>query len=243
SARGAVTFCLDTDWPLLDGNSGTNPELAPLPHNLAYVIYTSGTTGQPKGVMVEHRGLCNLAIAQIKGFAVEPNSRVLQFASFSFDACVSEIVMTLCQGASLHIAAPGTVLVGEALIETIRQHDITHVTLPPVVLAGLPEGADLSSVRTLIVAGEASTEALVRRWADGHRLINAYGPTEATVCATLHECQPCFDGKPPIGRPIANTRIYLLDCHGEPVPIGVTGEIYIGGVQVARGYLNHPEQT
>jgi amino acid adenylation domain-containing protein len=207
----------------------------------AYVIYTSGSTGQPKGVMVEHRGICNLVVAQAEGFAVDSDSRVLQFASPSFDACVSEIAVTLCTGAALYIADPGVVLAGQALSELIDLHGITHVTLPPAVLAAMPDDATLTTVSTLVVAGDAASAALVKRWAPGRRLVNAYGPTEATVCAAIHLCDVAEETAPPIGRPIRNTRIYLLDSKGQPVPVGVAGEIHIGGVQVARGYLNRPE--
>jgi amino acid adenylation domain-containing protein len=203
--------------------------------HLAYVIYTSGSTGEPKGVMVEHRGICNLVQAQSAAFEVEPGSRVLQFASMSFDACVSEVMVTLCSGASLHLGRRGEML---DLLETSR---ITHVTLPPVVLEGLEAG--LEELRTLVVAGEACSESVVKRWAAGRTFINAYGPTEATVCASLYRCRPDEDGAPSIGRPIANTRIYILDEHRRPVPVGVEGEIYIGGVGVARGYLNRPQLT
>ncbi|MFC7519066.1 amino acid adenylation domain-containing protein, partial [Herbaspirillum sp. GCM10030257] len=213
------------------------------PDHLAYVIYTSGSTGQPKGVMVAHRGVGNLAQAQIAGFEIEADSRVLQFASFSFDACVSEIVTTLVQGATLVLPASDMVLAGPVLVEMLAQERITHVTLPPVVLAGLPEEAQLETVRTLVMAGEASNAALVRRFGRNRRLLNAYGPTEYTVCATMQVCDLQSEQAPAIGRPIANTRIYLLDVHGQPVPQGVVGEIHIGGVQVARGYLNRDELT
>jgi len=134
-------------------------------------------------------------------------------------------------------------LFGDGLTQTIKKYHITHATLSPSVLSAMPEQADLEPVKTLIVAGEASTSALVKRWAKGRRFINAYGPTEITVCATIHECSSDCESSPPIGRPISNTRIYILDNHGEPLPIGVTGEIYIGGAGVARGYLNRPELT
>ncbi|MGN7964399.1 AMP-binding protein, partial [Brucella sp. 22210] len=199
------------------------------PRNLAYVIYTSGSTGQPKGVMNEHGGVVNLALAQSRAFTIKRGSRVLQFAAVGFDASVWEIVMALSNGAALCFTTAGVVQVGAALIETINQYDITHVTLPPVVLSALPEGSTLNSVRTLVVAGEAPSAAMVERWAPRRRFINAYGPTEATVCATMHECRTDEMGRPPIGRPIANTQVYVLDGHGAPVPVGVAGELYIGG--------------
>ncbi|MGO1000205.1 non-ribosomal peptide synthase/polyketide synthase [Lysobacter sp. CA196] len=205
----------------------------------AYVIYTSGSTGKPKGVMASHRGLCNLAQAQIAGFGVDRDSRVVQFASFSFDACISEVMMALLCGASLHLPPPG-VLAGVELVAWLDAHRISHATLPPALLATLPEHATLPQLRTLILAGEAVSAAQVRRWAPGRRLINAYGPTEGTVCASMHDCDPGETASPPIGRPIANVRVYVLDPHGEPVPVGVAGELYIGGAQVALGYLNHP---
>src|SRR5262249_35648976 len=132
------------------------------PAHVAYVIYTSGSTGTPKGVMVEHRGVCNLVAAQIRGFGVKSSSRVLQFASFSFDACVFEVVMALCQGASLYLSARGSIQAGETLVETLTRYGITHATLPPAVLAALPEQSELGSISTLIVAGDAPTSALVR---------------------------------------------------------------------------------
>ena len=211
--------------------------------HLAYVIYTSGLTGASKGVMVEHAGLCNLVEAQLRTLAVQSESRVLQFASLSFDASVFEIVMALCKGASLHLPPGGAVLAGESLNRFVLQHGITHATLPPAVLTALPETVDLETVRTLIVAGDTVTASLVERFAKGRRMLNAYGPTEATVWASLYECRESELRDPPIGRPIANNQIYTLDAHAQPVPVGVTGEIYIGGAGVARGYLNRPELT
>jgi len=234
------------DKALWEGLSDANPNRQTIglaPEHMAYVIYTSGSTGQPKGVMIEHRGLCNLVAAQTQSFMIQPESRILQFASFSFDACVAEIVMSLCQGASLYLPSRGIVLAGEPLLQILEKNSITHVTLPPTVLAALPEQAEMDSVKTLIVAGEASSNELPKRWARGRRFINAYGPTETTVWATQYVCTPEEPRNPPIGRPIANTQIYILDLHGEPVPVGVTGEIHIGSAGLARGYLNRPELT
>ncbi|HEX8243336.1 MAG TPA: amino acid adenylation domain-containing protein, partial [Longimicrobium sp.] len=222
----------------------TNPMRGGLrPGHVAYMIYTSGSTGRPKGVMVAHHGVCNLVTTAFPGFALEPGGRVLQFASFSFDACVFEVFRTLTSGASLHLAPRARLLTGEALEETVSRHGITHVVLPPAMLESMPEGESLPSIRTLVVAGDAVREPLVRRWAPGRSLINAYGPTETTVCASLGRCRSDEPGDPSIGRPIWNARIYLLDAAGEPVPPGVAGELFIGGAGVARGYLGRPALT
>jgi amino acid adenylation domain-containing protein len=231
----------DQSWQSLSATTPDPVALGLTPEHLAYVIYTSGSTGRPKGAMVAHAGLCNLALAQIDGFGVTPASRVLQFASFSFDACISEVLMALCSGATLHVPAPG-VLVGSTLHDVLRDGHITHATLPPAVLAALPDEA-LPELQTLVMAGEAASHTLVQRWATGRRLLNAYGPTEATVCASMYRCDTQQSGPPAIGSPISNTRIYILDAHGQPSPVGVAGEIHIAGIQVARGYLRRPELT
>jgi len=221
-----------------------NPHPTVVPANtLAYVIYTSGSTGIPKGVMVEHRALCNLYAAQVKQLGVARCSRVLQFASSSFDACIFEVMMALCSGASLHLARHGEVLAGNALEAFVEQNGITHAVLPPAVLSTLHGHASLSPIETLVVAGETLSESLASYWKSRLRLINAYGPTEASVCATMFECAQNANGRPPIGSPIGNVRIYILDTSGLRTPIGVMGEIHIGGAGVARGYLGRPELT
>ncbi len=218
-----------------------NSELRTQNSEVAYVIYTSGSTGVPKGVPIAHRGLCNLAQAQIRAFDVRPESRVLQFASLSFDASMSEIFMALASGAALHLAEPSQMLPGPDLFRLLRERAITVVTLPPSALAVMPD-EELPDLRSLIVAGEALPAALVARWAPGRRFFNAYGPTEVTVCATIAECS-AGTRTPPIGRPIANTQLYVLDRQLQPVPVGVPGELYVGGVGLSRGYLNRPELT
>ena len=212
------------------------------PSHLAYVIYTSGSTGRPKGVMNEHRGLSHLVSAQGALFGVGPGSRVLQFASLSFDASVWEVAMALGQAASLHLASRSELMPGRALLETLSRHAITHVTLPPSSLSACEEAEGEWTTPTVIVAGEAIGAKDASRWSSRVALYNAYGPTETTVCATVHRCQP-GESLVPIGRPIANMRIYILDGQGQPVPVGVTGEIHIAGAGLARGYLNREELT
>jgi len=207
---------------------------------LAYVIYTSGSTGRPKGVACHHRGLANLALAQMRMFRVTSSSRVVQFASPAFDASVSEIVMTLCAGATLVLGRRDALLPGEPLHEFLASERVTHATLMPSVLGLMPD-APLPDLETLIVAGEPCTDALVERWAPGRLFINAYGPTEDGVCSTLGACVP---GEPvTIGRPMTNADVYVLDHTLAPVPVGAVGELCVGGAGVARGYVDHPSAT
>ena len=228
-------------WADQPATDPVSPDLTP--HSLAYVIYTSGSTGRPKGVMIEHMGLANLVMAQIAALDLAPQSRVLQFASIGFDASVSEIFATLCAGACLHLLPSGGSRDIAALQRRLAEEEISHVTLPSAVLATFDPAETLPRLKTLIVAGDALPPALANRWRRGRRLLNAYGPTETTVCATIHPCRHDHDGHVPIGRPIANTRIYILDERMRPVPVGVAGRLWIGGIGLARGYLNQPELT
>ncbi len=212
----------------------TDPRVAVDAETLAYVVYTSGSTGRPKGVLVPHRGIPNLTAAQRRLFDVRPGDRWLQFASLAFDAVVSEVFSTLLNGATLVLAPRERLLPGAGLLETLRDGRVTGVTLPPSVLAALA-GSDLPHLRTVIAAGEACGPEVAERWARGRRFVNAYGPTETTVGAAIAVVRP--DGRrPPIGRPFENTRAYVLDGEMRPVPLGVAGELYVGGIGVARGY-------
>ncbi|HEX2300787.1 MAG TPA: amino acid adenylation domain-containing protein, partial [Pseudonocardiaceae bacterium] len=212
----------------------------------AYVIYTSGSTGRPKGVLVSHAGLASFSAAEIDHFAVRPGDRVLQFSSPSFDASVLELCMSLPAGAALVVPPPGPLL-GEALAEVLTETGVTHALIPPVALATVPPQVARTGVpqfRTVIVGGDACTADLVNHWAPDRRLINAYGPTEATVVSTWsHPLVADGRGAPPIGRPIWNTTVYVLDEAMQPVPIGVPGELYVAGGGLARGYLHRPGLT
>ncbi|GAA4632968.1 hypothetical protein GCM10023196_068620 [Actinoallomurus vinaceus] len=204
----------------------------------AYVIYTSGSTGRPKGVVVTHRGVASLAATQRARLGIGPGSRVLQFASPGFDAAFWELV-ALLSGATLVLAPEDRLVPGAPMAELVAEQRVTHVTLPPAALPtldGLPPGL------TLVVAGEACPPELVERWSRDHRMINAYGPTETTVATTV---SAPLSGRvtPPMGTPVANTRVYVLDERLRPVPPGVPGELYAAGLSLARGYLGRPGLT
>jgi amino acid adenylation domain-containing protein len=223
-------------------------ERAVLPENLAYVIYTSGSTGRPKGVLLTHRGLVNLVAAQVRLFAIGPDSAVLQFASFSFDASVSEIFTALLSGAQLHLAERADLIPGPDLERTVRERGITVATLAPTALAALDDPGRLPSLRTVVSAGEACPAPLAARWSRGRRFLNAYGPTEVTVCATAEVVAERVAGDPspggvPIGRPIDNIRVAVLAPDGGAAADGVAGEIALSGIGLARGYLGRPDLT
>jgi len=234
-----VVVCLDeVDFAVQETE---NPDVNRHVEDLAYVIYTSGSTGKPKGVMVECKGLVNLALAQTNAFRILSESRILQFASISFDASVSEITTTLLAGAALYLVPKAKLLETANLMALMIQQQISHITLPPSFLSNLPEKA-FSGLKTLVVAGEACSVELIKQWANRVHFINAYGPTENTICASMTLGFSEME-RPHIGQPIANTRIYILDAAHQPQPPWIPGELCIAGAGLARGYLNRPELT
>ncbi|HEX2207305.1 MAG TPA: amino acid adenylation domain-containing protein [Longimicrobium sp.] len=211
------------------------------PDNLAYVIYTSGSTGRPKGVAVTHRGVPNLAHLQRTRMGLTPRDRVLQFAAFSFDVSAHEVFATLAVGATLVMAPREDLLPGEPLQNTLRRERITEIMVPPSVLPALDPAA-LPDLRVVLAGGEALGPAVASRWAGAVELHNVYGPTECTVASTSARIRG--DGQAtPIGRPLDNLRGYVLDRAGEPAPVGVPGELFLGGAGLARGYLHRPGLT
>jgi len=232
-------ICLDEMQ--CDAQPTENLDISGKVNDLAYIIYTSGSTGKPKGVMVEHTGLVNLALAQINGFALSEASHLLQFASISFDASVSEVVTTLLTGATLHVAPKAKLLETSDLVVFMAAQQISHVTFPPSFLQQLPPQLP-STLKTIAVAGEACPQALLSQWASQVHLVNAYGPTESTVCASMTGGL-LENESPHIGQPLSNTRIYILDAQHQPQPLNIPGELCIAGAGLARGYLNRPELT
>ncbi|MDF5723371.1 MAG: amino acid adenylation domain-containing protein [Rhizonema sp. PD37] len=218
-----------------------NPPPQSTASDLAYAIYTSGSTGTPKGVMIEHRGLVNMIKAVEQVLLVQLQSRLLQFASISFDVSIFEIATALTAGACLYLANKETLLPNQSLLDFLAAHKISHSFFCPSVLSILPY-ATLSDLQTIGVGGEACSAELVTQWAQGRRFFNCYGQTESTVNAAIALVE--LNGKKPlIGQPLFNTRIYILDAYNQLSPPGIPGELCIAGVSLARGYLNCPEMT
>ncbi|MCG6137779.1 MAG: amino acid adenylation domain-containing protein [Nostoc sp. LLA-1] len=242
-------ICLDTDWEIISHSSNKNPDSSVQPTDLAYVIYTSGSTGKPKGAMNTHRGICNRLLWMQETYQLNATDSVLQKTPFSFDVSVWEFFWPLLTGARLVMAQPGGHRDTAYLVNTIAQEKITTLHFVPSMLQVFLEAKNLESCQSLqrvFCSGEALPVDLQERFFARMEceLHNLYGPTEAAIDVTYWQCQRDSTLKSvPIGRAIANTQLYILDSHLQLVPLGVTGELYIGGVGVARGYLNRPELT
>ncbi|HEU0014949.1 MAG TPA: amino acid adenylation domain-containing protein, partial [Longimicrobium sp.] len=248
---GVPVLCLDGDAGRWAAEADRNPERGELgPEHLAYVIYTSGSTGAPKGVMIEHRHVCHQVSALQDAFGLTERDRNLQFASVTFDASVEEIFGALLTGAALVLRDDGWLAGPGAFWSRCREHGVTVVSLPTrfwQLLVDEPAATVPACVRLVVIGGEAVDASSLAAWfrREGHRprLLNTYGPTETTVNATLREVADDPARWRSIGRPLANTRVYVLDGARGPVPVGVAGELYVGGAGVARGYLDRPELT
>ncbi|HKT30641.1 amino acid adenylation domain-containing protein, partial [Dyella sp.] len=244
---------LDADADVLATYPSTpwmREELGLTPHHLAYVIYTSGSTGKPKGVMVEHAGVVNRLWWGRQTYQMDSNDRVLQKTPFGFDVSVWELLQPLLSGARLVMAQPGGHMDPHYLAKIIEREDITTTHFVPSMLQVFLDHAPVErcqSLRRVLCSGEALPYALQTRFFSklpAVELHNLYGPTEASIEVTAWDCRnDLHEGIVPIGRPIANTQIYILDEHRQPVPVGVAGELYLGGAGVARGYLHRPELT
>ncbi|MDX2548094.1 non-ribosomal peptide synthetase [Streptomyces sp. WI04-05B] len=212
--------------------------------NAAYVIYTSGSTGRPKGVVLTHAGVAKLVATQTERFGIGPHSRVLQFASPSFDVAFWDLCLGLLSGGRLVVVPSERRVPGPALADYAHAHGITFMILPPALLAAMPENVELPPA-TLLAGTERVSPELVGRYARGRMMFNAYGPTEATTNSTLGLCDPDIPAGSvvPIGIADPGTRAYVLDARLKPVPAGVPGELYLGGAGLARGYLGRPDLT
>jgi amino acid adenylation domain-containing protein len=245
----AHTICIDTEWEKISTQPKTNPYSEVKPDNLAYVIYTSGSTGKPKGAMNTHKGICNRLLWMQETYQINSTDSILQKTPFSFDVSVWEFFWTLLTGARLVIAQPGGHRDSNYLINLIIQEQITTVHFVPSMLQMFLASHGIekcTSLKRVICSGEALPIDLQNRFFErlDCELYNLYGPTEAAIDVTFWQCQKQSNLKSvPIGRPIANTQIYILNEHLQPVDVGVIGEMYIGGVGVARGYWNRPELT
>ncbi|MEM6799522.1 MAG: amino acid adenylation domain-containing protein, partial [Planctomycetota bacterium] len=239
---------LTLDDALKNGSPGA-PAVRLEPDARAYVIYTSGSTGTPKGVECEHRGIVGFITAQTEIMQPRPSDRLLHTLSPSFDGGLAEVLLALANGATCVIARREETLDPAQLTRVLQEGQVNIAKFTPALLATL-DPAELPGLQTVLSAGDKLTGELARRWLAGRKFFNGYGPTEATVGAAMYPLPAATDdddvtpaGPPPIGAPMGNVRVHVLDRHRQRVPIGVTGELYVAGPGIARGYLNQPEQT
>ena len=239
------TLRLDADWPAIAEQSRARPRVPTGPHDLAYAIYTSGSTGMPKGVELEHAGLVNLLTWHQRTYDVTPDDRATHLAGLAFDASVWELWPYLTAGSSLYLVEDEVRLSPPKLLSWMAENRITQSFVPtPLAEAVLREPIpDGLALEVMLTGGDKLHRAPEQELP--FRLVNHYGPTENTVVATATEVQPDPDDDtpPPIGRPISNVQVYLLNKAHQPVPVGVPGELFIGGRSLARGYHERPELT
>jgi len=238
-------FAIDVELDLIETSDEMDVH-AVHPDDLAYVIYTSGSTGQPKGVMIEHKAIINTIRSQQEIFQAAAGERHLQFASCSFDASVSEIFVCICSGAALYIIGEEEKKDPVALERYFEENKIDLATLPPAYLK-LIQIDRIATLKKLVTAGEAAIRRLAMDFCRYGICYNAYGPTETSICTSVFRMDgendlPLIQGVP-IGRPIANTQVYILDKHLQLTPVGMAGEVYVGGAGLAKGYLNNPSLT
>ncbi|TNH43059.1 non-ribosomal peptide synthetase [Photorhabdus luminescens] len=238
-AKQPVLIAAD-DLTITAGQSVDNPASVNKSSDLAYIIYTSGTTGQPKGVMIEHKNVAHLVAAQAEIFDATKRKKALMFAAYVFDASVSELFLSLLHGHTIYLCSETERNI-PAVEKLIQRENIEMATLPPAILK-LLTGAQLPSLQLLVTAGESPSPDFLEYFSQHSSILNAYGPTEVTVCATGKRYQH-GDIAANIGKAINNVRLYVLDNHGNLSPVGAPGELYIGGAGLARGYLNQPELT
>jgi amino acid adenylation domain-containing protein/non-ribosomal peptide synthase protein (TIGR01720 family) len=237
---------MDGDWQAVNCQLSTvNCQPAVQPHHLAYVIYTSGSTGRPKGVMIEHGGVVNLISAQSQFFKISSNERILQFSNYCFDASVEQIFLALFNGGSLILFREGLQFDMDLFEVFLKDNKISHLHATPLFLENLNSDTypDLNRV---IAGGDLCKKELPKRWQNKLNFYNEYGPTETTVTAIEYYISNNGlerSSSLPIGKPLSNTIIYLLNEGNNLVPLGGVGEIHVGGIQVARGYLNLPDLT
>ncbi|MFD4672028.1 amino acid adenylation domain-containing protein [Lentzea sp. NPDC058450] len=227
----------------LDSLPDNDPVVEGDDRDLAYVMFTSGSTGTPKGVMIEHRSLFNVVRSINERYGLTPDSSVLQVCSMSFDGGVQDIFSTLVAGATLVLSGPDALHDPSALARQLKADGITVASLPPAVLAAL-DPAELSGLECVGTGGDVCPVELVEAWAPGRTFVNIYGPTESTLAVTLYPAQAGAGHRTiPLGEPIPGVRLHVLDTGLAPVPVGVTGELYIGGAGLARGYAGRPDLT
>ncbi|HWX41158.1 MAG TPA: amino acid adenylation domain-containing protein, partial [Blastocatellia bacterium] len=239
---------LDLDWEAIAAEGTEDLRIETYPQNLAYVIYTSGSTGRPKGVMISHRAMNNLVLWMQEMFKIDNSDKLLQKTPFSFDPSVWEFFWPLVTGGVLVIARPGGHLESSYMVDCIIERGVTVLQLVPSMLQLLveePRFHKCESLRLVYCGAETLSPTLINTFYArlNSRLSNVYGPTEAAMHVTLWPCQPRSDGLVSIGRPAGNIRTYLLSGQIESMPVGVPGELHIGGTQLARGYLNAPDLT